>query len=110
MSTQEYARIIAKNLRRIASDANKTQADISRDLHINKATVSSWINGTRVPRMDKVDMLAHYFNVTRADIMEENKDMQKESSRLTEDEQRLVNAYRLASEELKKAALAVLNA
>lgn len=71
MGTQEYGRIISRNLRRIASDANKTQADIARDLHINKATVSSWMNGTRVPRMDKVDLLASYFNVSRTDIMEE---------------------------------------
>ena len=72
MSTQEYGKIISRNLRRIASDANKSQADIARDLRINKATVSSWMNGTRVPRMDKVDMLASYFNVTRAEIMEEH--------------------------------------
>ncbi len=71
MGTQEYGKIIGKNLRRIASDANKTQADIARDLKINKATLSSWMNGTRVPRMDKVDLLAHYFNVSRQDIMEE---------------------------------------
>lgn len=73
MGTQEYGKIISRNLRRIASDANKTQADIARDLRINKATVSSWMNGTRVPRMDKIDLLAHYFNCTRADIMEEHK-------------------------------------
>ena len=30
------------------------------------------MNGTRVPRMDKVDLLASYFNVTRSDIMEEH--------------------------------------
>lgn len=71
MGTQEYGKIISRNLRRIASDANKTQADIARDLRINKATVSSWMNGTRVPRMDKVDLLASYFNVSRTDIMEE---------------------------------------
>lgn len=71
MSTKEYAKIISRNLRRIASDQNRTQADIARDLHINKATVSSWMNGTRVPRMDKIDLLAHYFNVNRTAIMED---------------------------------------
>ena len=59
MGTQEYGKVVAKNLRRIASDAGKTQAEIARDLQINKATVSSWMNGTRVPRMDKIDLLAH---------------------------------------------------
>lgn len=71
MGTQEYGKIIGKNLRRIASDCGKTQAEIARDLHLNKATVSSWMNGTRVPRMDKVDLLAHYFNCKRTDIMED---------------------------------------
>lgn len=71
MSTREFARIVSRNLRRIASDQNRTQADISRDLRLNKATVSSWMNGTRVPKMENIDMLCHYFNVTRADIMEE---------------------------------------
>jgi transcriptional regulator with XRE-family HTH domain len=77
MGTQEYGKVVAKNLRRIASDAGKTQAEIARDLQINKATVSSWMNGTRVPRMDKIDLLAHYFNVSRADIMESNSSSSK---------------------------------
>ena len=72
MSETEYAKIISKNLRNIAYRAGKNQADISRDLKINKATVSSWMNGTRVPRMDKIDLLCHYFNVNRREIMEEH--------------------------------------
>lgn len=72
MPETEYAKIISKNLRNIAYRAGKNQADISRDLKINKATVSSWMNGTRVPRMDKIDLLCHYFNVSRRDIMEEH--------------------------------------
>lgn len=71
MSEKEYAKIIAKNLRNIAYNAGKTQADISKDLGISKATVSSWMNGTRIPRMDKIDLLCHYFNVSRSDIMED---------------------------------------
>lgn len=74
MSEKEYARIFSKNLRRIAYNAGKSQADISKDLKISKATVSSWMNGTRVPRMDSVDLLCHYFNVKRADLMEDRGD------------------------------------
>ena len=74
MSDQEYARIVSKNLRRIAYEAEKMQADISKDLKISKATISSWMNGTRVPRMDKIDLLCHYFNVKRSDIMEEKEE------------------------------------
>ena len=71
MDNKEYAKVIANNLRRIMFDHNKTQADVSRDLQISKATLSSWMNGTRIPRMNNIDMLCHYFNVSRSDIMEE---------------------------------------
>ena len=71
MSDTEYAKVIAKNLKRIMYVNEKTQADLARDLKISKATISSWMNGTRIPRMDKIDLLCHYFNVARTDIMEE---------------------------------------
>ena len=72
MTDKEYAKLVANNLRKIALQNDKTQADIARDLKISKATVSSWMNGTRVPRMDKIDLLCHYFNCRRVDIMEEH--------------------------------------
>ena len=68
----EYGKVIARNLKKIAYEHNKSQADIARDLHLNQATVSSWMLGTRIPRMDKVDLLCNYFNCKRSDIMEEH--------------------------------------
>lgn len=70
MSNKEYAKVIANNLRNMMYEHGKTQADIARDLNINKATLSSWMNGTRIPRMAKIDLLCHYFNCSRSDIME----------------------------------------
>lgn len=72
----EYARIIANNLREIMYKNNKTQAEVARALGISKATLSSWMNGTRIPRMQNIDMLCHYFNVTRAEIMEKQLEVQ----------------------------------
>lgn len=60
---------IAKNLRRIMYDRGKSQAEISRDLKINQATLSCWMNGTRIPRMPNIDMLADYLGVSREDIV-----------------------------------------
>lgn len=72
MSEKEYAKIIGKNLRRLAYEHEKNQIQMSRELGINKATISSWMNGTRIPRMEKIDLLCRYFNVSRADILEPN--------------------------------------
>lgn len=70
MDSKDYGQIIGKNLKRLAYESGKTQADISRDLKISKTTLSSWMSGYRVPRMSKIDLLCHYFNCTREDIME----------------------------------------
>lgn len=70
MNTTEYGKIIGKNLRRIALSHDKTQTDIAKYCGVNKSTVSSWFNGNRIPRMDKIDRLCTMFNVTRSDIME----------------------------------------
>lgn len=72
MSEQEFYKLFAKNLTYFMNLNGKTQSDISKDLQISKATVSSWANGTRVPRMDNVDLLCEYFNIKRSDLMEDH--------------------------------------
>lgn len=71
MTDAEYRKVISRNLKRIAYDNHKTQADIVRDLGLKQPTVSSWMNGTRMIQMPEVDLLCHYFNCKRSDIMEE---------------------------------------
>ena len=71
MDKKIIAKTIAKNLKRIMFMNDCSQAELSRDLGINKATISSWMNGTRIPRMDKIDLLCNYFNCMRSDIMDE---------------------------------------
>ena len=71
MSEQDFYKLFARNLTYFMNLNGKTQSDISKDLGISKATVSSWVNGTRVPRMDKVDLLCDYFNIKRSELMED---------------------------------------
>ena len=97
---EENGKIIAKNLKRLAYDHQKTQADISKDLHISKTTLSSWMSGYRTPRMSNVDRLAKYFNCLRADIVESY--VPKPIEHLTAFERNIVLAYRAASDDNKR--------
>jgi len=74
MTEKEYAQVIAKNLKRIAFERDKTQAQIAQELKIHRATLSAWMNGTRTPKMSKIDMLCRYFGCKRSDIMEPHPD------------------------------------
>lgn len=71
MEMKDYAKIVAKNLKRIMIDNDRTQAELSRDLNIPKTTLSGWMNGTRCPKMKSIDLLCRYFGVSRSDLTEE---------------------------------------
>ena len=64
-------RIFSKNLSHYMDKNGKTQADIVTDLGINKSTVSTWVNGSRMPRMGTIQTLADYFGIMKSDLIEE---------------------------------------
>ena len=80
MSDEDDRRICARNLSRYMELCNKKQADIINDLGINKSAVSTWINGTRMPRMDKVQALADYFGINKSDLLEEKGTQEEDNS------------------------------
>ena len=63
--------VFAKNLNYYMDVNGKTRKDICDALGISYYTVSDWANGKKYPRMDKVDKLADYFGITKADLIEE---------------------------------------
>jgi repressor LexA len=50
---------------------NKNQMDLMNDLKLPSATISSWVNAKKYPRIDKMQMLADYFGILKSDLMEE---------------------------------------
>ena len=108
MDKEEIARIISKNLKRIAYEHGKTQSDISRDLQINKATLSTWMTGLRIPRMPTVDRLCEYFGCTRADILEPYEPQKRHPFSLDASEVELIRAYRTAPQDMKAAVHVLL--
>lgn len=63
--------IMATNLRKQLEKTGKNQTDISVDLNIPLMTVSNWLNAKTYPRIDKIQLLADYFRISRADLTEE---------------------------------------
>ena len=67
---EKYKKIFSKNLTYYMKLKGKEQTDIINDLDINKSAISSWCLGTRLPRMNKVELLANYLNVNVSDLIE----------------------------------------
>ncbi len=70
--TTDFKKVFAKNLSNLLSINKKTQTDLVNDLKLNKSTVSTWINATKMPRMNKVEQLASYFGVEKSDLIEDS--------------------------------------
>lgn len=98
MSDDKYKQIFSQNLRYYMSINNKEQIDLINDLGFNKSAVSTWCNGTRLPRMDKVNMLAEYFNINRSDLIEDRQTVPDTTVKSfqcdTDDEANLILSYR----------------
>lgn len=68
---ERLKKIMAANLRKQLEKTGKNQTDISVDLNIPLMTVSNWLNAKTYPRIDKIQLLADYFRISRADLTEE---------------------------------------
>lgn len=63
--------LMAKNISRLMKENNIDRKKLSNDLKVKYTTLSDWINAKTYPRIDKIELLADYFNVTKADLVED---------------------------------------
>ena len=70
INENEYKKVISNNLRNLAIEHEVTQREIAEAVGVSYASVSEWMNGKKIPRMNKIDLLCRFFKCTRADIME----------------------------------------
>jgi len=111
MSETEFRKLFARNLTYYVNSSGKTQAEVAKALHLSKATMSSWCIGTRIPRMDKVDMLCDYFGIRRSDLMEDHSFTPAATDPLyplSREEEEIIRHYRKASDDTQNATCAVL--
>ena len=71
----ELAKTIGRNITKWLIEKDKTQQDMCNDLGWKKGTVSAWVNGTRMPKMDKIDIMCKYFGCERDDLLFDAREM-----------------------------------
>lgn len=70
MSDLGNKEIFAKNLQYYMEINKKDRNDLARDLNLPYTTITSWCKGEFYPRIDKIQLLANYFNIQKADLVE----------------------------------------
>ena len=68
----ESRSIFAHNLQYYVKVSGRTQKEIAEELGVSTATFCDWVKGKKFPRIDKIELLAEYFGVQKADLIDHN--------------------------------------
>ena len=74
--------IFARNLRKQILRSGKHRKQIAEDLNCSYSTLTEWINGKKYPRIDRIEILAEYFNISKSDLIEDFEEIKKDNDRL----------------------------
>ncbi len=78
MSDLGNKEIMAKNIRYYMKVFNVTQTEICNTLGIKMPTFSDWVNAKTYPRIDKIELMANYFGISKSDLVEDRSRSSKE--------------------------------
>ena len=90
-----------------------SRKDLSDALGISYFTITAWVNSTKYPRMDKVEMLANYFGILKSDLIEDKTEEEKNTPdklQLSEGEEILLNLFRQIPEDKQQLVLQMIRA
>lgn len=74
--------VLAKNLKKYISKSGKDRGEIAEELGFPYSTLTDWVNGKKYPRIHNIEKLAIYFNVSKAELIEDFDDIKKDNDRL----------------------------
>ena len=71
MSNLGNKEVMAKNIRYYMERKGLNAKDFSIELDFKYSTVLDWLNAKTYPRIDKIEMMANYFNIEKSDLVED---------------------------------------
>lgn len=106
MNEQEIREVFARNLNALMAEHDIKQIDIVARLNVSKGIVSAWCSGDNLPRTKYLAGLCNMFGVELSDLLFDKSGARSTLSPadLSPEEQRVIMAYRQASEERRQIA------
>lgn len=63
---------MAKNIAFYMDKYGKTRNEMCEALKVPYTTFTDWVKGKKYPRIDKIEMMANYFGISKADLVEDH--------------------------------------
>lgn len=67
----ENKEVMARNIKKQMDKKGVSSADVCRALNFKTNTFSNWINAKIYPRIDKIEMMANYFGISKSELVED---------------------------------------
>jgi len=62
---------MAQNIKRYMRKKNISRRELCDALGFNYNTLADWLHARKYPRIDKIEMMANYFGISKADLVEQ---------------------------------------
>lgn len=108
MSNLGNKRIMAQNILFYMARDKKTRSDMCAALNVPYTTFTDWVKGNAYPRIDKIEAMANYFGITKADLVEEKPTPVSESGPISPERQALLDAVKDVDNDTAKAVLDII--
>lgn len=69
--------ILAKNLKKYILKSGKDRSTVAEDLDLSYSTLTDWVNGKKYPRINNIEKLAVYFDISKSDLIEDFEEIKK---------------------------------
>ena len=79
---KENKSTLSKNLKKYIAKSGKDRGEVAADLGISYSTLTDWVNGKKYPRINNIEKLAGYFNVSKSDLIEDFDEIKKDNDTL----------------------------
>ncbi|MCI6003818.1 MAG: helix-turn-helix domain-containing protein [Allisonella histaminiformans] len=64
--------IMAKNIQYYMDKYGKSRQEMCEALGVKYTTFTDWVKGNSYPRIDKIELMANYFGISKADLVEDH--------------------------------------
>ncbi|WP_461820990.1 helix-turn-helix domain-containing protein [Blautia stercoris] len=69
-------KIMSKNILYYMDKHQKTRNEMCEALGVKYTTFTDWVKGNSYPRIDKIELMANYFGISKADLVEEHSQLE----------------------------------
>ena len=101
--------IFCSNLNRLFRESDKQKKELAAYIGVSDNTVTSWVKGRKVPRMDKIDLICDFFGVNRSDVITEKSSSARQIT-LSAEEMDLVLKFRSLDERGQETVIMTVDA